>query len=953
MERLMEKLCRQKDKPTRLIIDGLDECEVPTEDDKSMWSTFFETLAQLPSQWKVLIISRPNNWYNELLESKLGNIMKQKTITSDDNFDDLHEFAMHQVETYAAHRKWPQDLKTRTLQLIFDKAEGNMMWVYLLCEMFARAKPKQIESMLDKPPKGLGGLYGRALEGLSDEDEALADDVRTALKWILCSYRPVRLAELECILSMSSEAVKDDIFKFIGPLIKVDGSASEIRLVHASARDYLISEEATVFNQGSTSVLDELSAIHASILLECLEYLSDEERKYVQVGPNQDASEGRFKEVLKNDALLEYSCNGWIQHLVQASRSPKVLESVKPQLEAFFASENAVVKWLQMFHYLWNVHAPSDAARNHLGALTYHPKGTHDWADFLMDIYPDFVKHLGWEDGGRYTRWDRFMHKRHNYDVHHPFSMYQSPKVLPSISVAAMFDYDQEVKSLIATGVNVDHKGPLDGTALHWAAAGGSCKSIEVLLDAGANKEARYGRHRETPIFRGVRVPKAVPVRPGQFPAARMLFDKDVSLEHEPISNGFHVSTVLIALVEEGPDCEGAAEFAKVLCARDPVFDGWYMRLGNILQCAAWHNRQLILEELLRHSQLRSRINEQDSGTRLRTVLHDACTQDNPAIAKILLQAGADPNVRCILNGYSPLHFSVCAKGKTVGLLLDHDPPAKPSQTEEIRGWPEGLAGKEGKFTPAHLAVWTSNEVDFAKFVAKGFDIDQVDGNGDSALTTALENNLFDIAKSLLKLGAKRERIPRKLRIYLPTQERDERLLQIRADETHAKHWQPLESYAYLFFFRLASGRQIPIPVFDHILRLAGHLDVIQMSRRGRMEVNEHITQQIPRSYLMSPPIQGNAKAPVRRVEMYVHSRDQGYANQGIDYSLSQLVTINHNMKIVHWQPDHKFGRNRHHWQDHRQVLNKKGKKSIRIAQVGHQLTSPRRPSPYGKGATR
>ncbi|KAK6064041.1 hypothetical protein SCUP515_12009 [Seiridium cupressi] len=867
----------------------------------------------MPSNWKVLISSRPHNWYNDKLKSSLAKVMEEKTITTNDNHDDLREFATIQVNAYVQQKSWTPELVRDTLRLIFDKAQGNMMWVYLLCETFRYAEEEEIQSILDEPPDGLEELYGRALKGLSRDNKRLADKVRRALKWKLCAYRPLHMDELKSILGIPPEGV----IKYIGPLVKIGGNRQDIRLVHASARDYLLSPEADIFENASDPMPTQLAGLHTMILKKCLEFLAADTRDYVHVGPNQDTSEERFRQNLNSAPLLEYACNGWVYHFVRACKSADAFEPIKPQPLGFLSSEEVVVKWLQVFHFLWNVHAPFDAAREHIAALIHHPSGMHDWTSFLAETCSSFVEHLGWEDGQRYTRWDRFMHKRHQYSWDHPFSMYQSPRVMPALSVASFFDYDGLVRKMIADGSDVNSKGPLGGRALHWAATGGSCKSMRVLIEAGADKEARYGKHDETPILRGIRVPKAVAVRPGHWPAAKLLFDAGVALQNEPLSNGFLVSTALIALLEEGPDCPGAADFARDLYSRDPARRGFYMRTGSILQLAAWHNRRLMLKELLRFPDMRQLLNRQGSSTRQLAVLHNASMQGNREILEILLQAGADHNLRCHLNGYSPLHFAVLAGTHAVDALLEHDPSADVFQTDEISGFGGRPPSYEAKQMPLHLAARYNYLVNFGKFVEKGFNIDEVDGNGDTMLAIALENSHFQVALQLLDLGVDPARTPRKLRVYLPLGEKDECLLKIRA-----AHWQPSEAYAYLFYFRQLSKRSIPIPVMDLILKFAGHTDLLEISRKGRMSVDEHITSRLPRPYIMSPPIMGNAASPVKSIEMSVHSRDQAYANPGIDYSLSKLVTMDRNQQMVHWQPEHKWGRNQHHWQDHKTVVN-------------------------------
>ncbi|KAI1325778.1 hypothetical protein F5Y16DRAFT_256285 [Xylariaceae sp. FL0255] len=922
MQRLLEDLFRQ-DKPTRLIVDGLDECELPTEKESQDWNIFFELLGKLPSQWKVLLVSRPNNWYNDKLYDFLGKNLEEKLITVEDNREDLQDFANLEIDSYSQKNRWELELKQKTRQLIFDKADGNMMWVSLLCATFDDAAADEIEEILNEPPEGVEGLYGRALKTLSWENRRLADKVRRALKWILCAYRPLLMKELEAILGINL----DNVMKYVNLLVKIEGNRKSIRLVHASARDYLLSPEASIFEESPSASTAPLADIHAMILEKCLQYLLADQRPFVHVGPNEVASVDRFRQYVESEpeALLEYSSNGWIIHFIQVHKSPQAISKVQPHLQKFFSSEAAVVKWLQTFHFLWNVHAPFEPARRELGGLVFWPRGHADWSDYLMDQFPQIVEHLGWEDGGRYARWDRFMARQHHYTPVHPFSKYQSPKVLPALSVAAFFDYQEVVEALLAEGIDVNSQGPLRGTALHWAAAGGSCKAMRSLITAGANKEAQYGRHNETPIFRAIRVPNVVPTRPGTWPAARLLFDEKVSLRHEPqLPTGFSLSTALLALVEEGPDCPASATFAIDLFQRDTSQFGFYDTHGSIIHLAAWHKRPMTLKELLKIPELKPLINQQRSSNRLMGVLHLACIQDATNIAKVLIESGADPNLPCDLNSFSPLHFAVLAGNKTAEAILDSKPPGNVLQTEERPPWrnvgePNNKVRPchEAKQMPLHLAVQYNSTVNLKKFVDKGFAIDTPDGNGDTCLTIALANSYINLARRLLDLGADPSKVPRQLRVYLPSQEGDERLLNLRK-----AHWKPIEAYAYLFYLRIWSKKRIPIPIMDLILRFAGHTELLEMTRKGRMNVNDHITIALPRPYVMSPPIVGNASSPVQTIDIVVHSRDQGYANVGLDYSLSKVVTMDRALKMIHWQPEHNFGRNLREWHDHRTTIN-------------------------------
>lgn len=80
---------------------------------------------------------------------------------------------------------------------------------------------------------------------------------------------------------------------------------------------------------------------------------------------------------------------------------------------------------------------------------------------------------------------------------------------------------------------------------------------------------------------------------------------------------------------------------------------------GRLLhQAALWDNAEL-LEDLLRGDQL-SNMNSQDSWGR--TPLHAAATTDNSTCLRILLQAGADPNIPCGPRGDSRTPLHVCSE---------------------------------------------------------------------------------------------------------------------------------------------------------------------------------------------------------------------------------------------------------------------------------------------------
>jgi hypothetical protein len=184
-------------------------------------------------------------------------------------------------------------------------------------------------------------------------------------------------------------------------------------LVHASARDYLMSPDAGLVNTGSASDQAKLVPIHEEILTICLRYLTEEGREFVRVDADRSASEQRLRNALTDRPFLEYAAIHWIQHLSEISKLPGRLEVSQKYLDQLLGSDMAVLRWLQIFHFLFQFNYPgSSQSRAMIGGAVYHAPKPHTWQIFLHNHYRSFIEHLGWAEGRRFTRWDRFMHVR-------------------------------------------------------------------------------------------------------------------------------------------------------------------------------------------------------------------------------------------------------------------------------------------------------------------------------------------------------------------------------------------------------------------------------------------------------------------------------------------------------------------------------------------------------------
>lgn len=106
---------------------------------------------------------------------------------------------------------------------------------------------------------------------------------------------------------------------------------------------------------------------------------------------------------------------------------------------------------------------------------------------------------------------------------------------------------------------------------------------------------------------------------------------------------------------------------------------------------AAGENKPEILEDIVKRKP--SVVHAIDSDGY--TVLHKACYNDNPTMAKLLLRYGADPNARTAM-GWTPLH-SACKwnNAACAALMLQHGADVN--------------ARSDGDQTPLHITVTVSN----------------------------------------------------------------------------------------------------------------------------------------------------------------------------------------------------------------------------------------------------
>lgn len=261
----------------RFIIDGLDECKGPSQQEllKAIELSFKEKRIK----GKILITTRPT-----AIASDYGTRLGILHINAEDVARNLSLIVQAEVDKLTLSRGYPEEISATVKKKLEGEADGMFLWVDLVLEELSRdelADTRQtIDQILASLPRSLSDFYARNLESLGTAAEKVIQ-ILLAAPWPLrasdmavfyaqwpndCSS----LEELERCLPLNIGRYSKAI---CGSLIKVVDN--RIGFVHQSALDYLDSQVSVTTQPGTPSglVLD-IPKAHRQMVKTCLKYLS-------------------------------------------------------------------------------------------------------------------------------------------------------------------------------------------------------------------------------------------------------------------------------------------------------------------------------------------------------------------------------------------------------------------------------------------------------------------------------------------------------------------------------------------------------------------------------------------------------------------------------------------------------------------------------------------------------
>ncbi|KAH9010513.1 hypothetical protein EDB84DRAFT_1583688 [Lactarius hengduanensis] len=306
--------------PILVVIDALDESGDVT-DKKGLQQFLAEAISKLPSNFRVLITSRPEH----AIESAFARRVKIKYM------DDPELAATYNDIFVFLQKELPPDVKTYCGELT-KRAEGSFQWAAVACgyilnppDVFGLSQINCINHLLKlTPDRGgqdpLDELYKEVLEGyFTHENSRLL--FRSVVGQLIASFEPLSIRSLITLRHASNHASDGRavvvLLRRLGSLLSNVNSSDEnlpIIPLHTSFRDFLTNQDK------SDDFCVDLRDVHHQLAHSCLDLLLKDlkfnicnlETSYLA---NKDVTDISSRVDKHLPPALSYACRFWDDHM--------------------------------------------------------------------------------------------------------------------------------------------------------------------------------------------------------------------------------------------------------------------------------------------------------------------------------------------------------------------------------------------------------------------------------------------------------------------------------------------------------------------------------------------------------------------------------------------------------------------------------------------------------------
>ncbi|CAF3506030.1 unnamed protein product [Fusarium graminearum] len=250
------------------VIDALDECSNPPVLLNAILSNMDESIPL-----RILVTSRDTVELDQGFSAIPPNLVQFLPISVTDTKSDLRLLIERRTQALGVVK--PND-RGKLAEKILDKSKGSFLWTILVLEELLRCHSrKEIHQILEDVPRGMGSLYKRTLDYMSQVTRG-KELTKTILMWAACAVRPISISELDGALTLdihdSFPNLEESIAALCGQLVVVD-KYGRVNMVHETAREFLVAGGL----ESEFSI--EKTKAHTRMAEVCLSYLVGEEMK--------------------------------------------------------------------------------------------------------------------------------------------------------------------------------------------------------------------------------------------------------------------------------------------------------------------------------------------------------------------------------------------------------------------------------------------------------------------------------------------------------------------------------------------------------------------------------------------------------------------------------------------------------------------------------------------------
>ena len=345
-------------KPLFLVLDGINESDSPD---------FLKCILKMQSlaPIKLFLTSRPTKMLLSLEENSLRTTL---FLREEDTADDIRAY-VHNIISDAL----PDDpeLQGDVTSQVLAKASGSFLWVKLALERLEDNwhTKDNIQKVLNEVPIGMEPLYQQMLGKVTAQSPKIELMAKRILTWATCSWRPLRVAELEIALQPEFQGffnLDNTIVQICGHFVAVDNSM--VTVVHPTARSFLLDDRGN-----GPPYINPLEG-HEHLSRVCLNYLSSDrwrvalkDSQMTDRTTDQNFEQNGLSAVVKIHPLFGYATTYWAYHV---SRSPCTSEDLKIVLGLFLKKYS--LSWIEAVVLLGNLR---DLMRSAQYLKTYSKKG--------------------------------------------------------------------------------------------------------------------------------------------------------------------------------------------------------------------------------------------------------------------------------------------------------------------------------------------------------------------------------------------------------------------------------------------------------------------------------------------------------------------------------------------------------------------------------------------------